>query len=80
MTAQAVQSWAEVLTTLEAAHFLRLDVDHEGDEAAATRAVLHLVAKHGLRPVRGCGKQHRFTLIELRRWVQHATETGDPQN
>jgi len=63
----------EVYTALEAGRYLRLDADHDDDEEAIVRAVQHLVSKHGLRPVRGCGKSNRFTLTELRRWVEHQT-------
>jgi hypothetical protein len=68
----AAACWPEVLTSADAARYLRLDDDHA--EIADAVAALHRIVRTGhLRPVKGCGKSHKFALAELRRYVAAAT-------
>jgi len=62
----------EVLTDVEAAHYLRLDADGR-DTEAALRSLRFLVDSRRIRPAR-IGKCNRYSIRELTRFIQTQTE------
>lgn len=69
-----------VLTAVEACHYLRLLGDGADcvEPADALRVLHRLVAEGRLRPVAGF-KRHRFTDVELARFVIDQTEAFEPR-
>jgi len=58
----------DVLTFSEALDWLRLADDYPTRDEAA-KALKRATARHGLRPIRGCGRSMKFLKGELRRWA-----------
>ena len=58
-----------ILTSEEAARFLRLDDDYE-DIAHAVEALKRLARNKKLHPIKGLGKKHKWHIDELLRYSQ----------
>ena len=65
-----------VLTSADAARWLRLDTDHD-DIGSAVKALHRYVQQGRLRPLR-IGRHYKFTLDELERFVANEVEQGTP--
>ena len=57
-----------ILTSDEAARFLRLDDDYD-DIGGAIEALLRLARDGKIRPIKGCGKKYKWHREELLRYA-----------
>jgi hypothetical protein len=74
MTRDEIIEASPLLTNEEAVRYLRLDTDHQ-DMGTAVRALHRLVREKRLRPVE-CGKQYKYALAELNRFIVAETENA----
>lgn len=68
-----------VMTAEEAAVYLRLDRKCDGTlraPADVAKSLEHLVARHGLRPLK-VGRFARYAKSELDRWIQERVESNN---
>ncbi len=73
MTREDLIETSPLLTNDEAVRYLRLDSDHQ-DMGTAVRALHRLVREKRLRPVE-CGKQYKYAIDELKRFIVAETES-----